>query len=117
TGENSAEDYPARMRRVRAVVRIDGKDEEMEFVTNNFAWAATSVAELYRCRWQIEAFFKQIKQTLQLADFLGHSANAVKWQLWTALLVYVLLRFQAWCSRWGESFARLVTLVRAALWT
>jgi hypothetical protein len=117
TGEYSAEDYPARMRRVRAVVQIDGQDQEMEFVTNNFAWAATSVAELYRCRWQIEAFFKQIKQTLQLADFLGHSANAVKWQLWTALMVYVLLRFQAWCSRWSESFARLVTLVRAALWT
>ena len=42
----------------------------------------------YRNRWSIEAFFKQIKQTLQLADFLGHSANAVRWQVWTALLVY-----------------------------
>ena len=51
----------------------------------------------YRCRWQIEVFFKQIKQTLQLADFLGTSANAVRWQVWTALLVYLLLRYLAFC--------------------
>ena len=85
-------------------------------MTNHETWSATSVAELYRCRWQIEAFFKQIKQTLQLADFLGHSANAVQWQVWMALLVYVLLRFQAWCSRWAHSFSRLLTVLRAALW-
>ena len=88
----------------------------MTFMTNNLEWSATSVAELYRCRWQIEAFFKQIKQTLQLTDFLGHSANAVRWQVWMALLVYVLLRFQAWRSRWPYSFMRLFTLLRAALW-
>jgi len=50
----------------------------------------TSVADLYRCRWQIEVFFKQIKQSLQLCDFLGNSVNAVRWQVWTALLLYVL---------------------------
>ena len=50
-----------------------------------------TVADLYRCRWRIEVFFKQIKQTLQLADFMGTSANAVRWQIWTALLVYLLL--------------------------
>jgi len=48
----------------------------------------------------IEVFFKQIKQTLQLADFLGNSANAVRWQVWTALLTYVLSRFCAWLSQW-----------------
>src|SRR5512136_2867423 len=66
--------------------------------------------------WQIEVFFKQIKQTLQLADFLGHNANAVRWQVWTALLTYVLLRFCAWISKWGHSFTRLFTLLRSALW-
>lgn len=109
-------DHPERLRRVRATVVVDGLEREMVFVTNNFEWSAWSVAELYRCRWQIEAFFKQIKQTLQLADFLGHSANAVQWQVWMALLVYVLLRFQAWCSRWAHSFSRLLTVLRAALW-
>lgn len=116
TGTSVKGDYPGRLRRVTAKVAIDGEERLMVFVTNNLVWSATSVAELYRCRWQIEAFFKQIKQTLQLADFLGHSANAVKWQVWMALLVYVLLRFQTWRSRWPHSFARLFTLLRAALW-
>lgn len=116
TGGRSRADHPQRMRRVVALVEVDGVEREMVFLTNNFEWAARTVAELYRCRWQIEVFFKQIKQTLQLADFLGNSANAVRWQVWTALLVYVLLRYQAFLSRWGSSFVRLWTCVRAALW-
>jgi hypothetical protein len=115
-GKVASRDYPAKLRRVTARVLIDGREETLVFLTNNFTWAASSVAELYRCRWQIEAFFKQIKQTLQLAGFLGTSANAVKWQIWAALLVYVLLRFQAWVSKWNHSFLRLFTLLRAALW-
>jgi len=109
-------DYPGTLRRVTARVLVDSQPEVMAFFTNNFRWSAASVAELYRCRWQIEAFFKQIKQTLQLADFLGHSANAVQWQVWMALLVYVLLRCQAWCHDWAHSFSRLFTLLRSALW-
>jgi len=89
---------------VTAQVEVDGEERDMVFLTNNQTWSAGSVADLYRSRWQIEVFFKQIKQTLQLADFLGHSANAVKWHLWMAQLVYVLLRFQAWRGRWGHSF-------------
>lgn len=105
-----------RLRRVVARVEVDGELREMVFITNNFEWAASTVADLYKCRWQIEVFFKQIKQTLQLADFLGNSANAVRWQVWTALLVYVLLRFQAWASGWASSFVRLWASVRSALW-
>jgi len=116
TGVRSRADHPPRLRRVVALVEVDGVERAMVFLTNNFAWAASTVAELYRCRWQIEVFFKQIKQTLQLADFLGNSANAVRWQVWTALLVYVLLRYQAFLSRWGSSFVRLWTCARAALW-
>ncbi len=116
TGTWVAGDYPGVLRRVTARVALDGEERELVFLTNNLAWSASSVAGLYRCRWQIEAFFKQIKQTLQLADFLGHSANAVQWQVWMALLVYVLLRFQAWRSGWAHSFARLLTLLRAGLW-
>lgn len=116
TVPRSRADYPQRMRRVVALVEVDGVEREMVFLTNNLEWAAGTVADLYRCRWQIEVFFKQIKQTLQLADFLGNSANAVRWQVWTALLVYVLLRYQAFLSRWGSSFVRLWACVRAALW-
>jgi hypothetical protein len=108
--------HPGPLRLVEAEVEVDGRRQTMTFLTNNLVWAASSVAELYRCRWQIEVFFKQLKQTVQLADFLGHSANAVKWQVWTALLVNLLMRFLAWQSAWAHSFNRLFTFVRAALW-
>ena len=115
-GGISRRKYPRTMRRVIALVEVDGVEREMSFITNHPGWAASSVAGLYRCRWQIECFFKQIKQTLQLADFLGNSANAVRWQLWSALLCYVLLRFMAHVSRWAGSFTRLWAVCRSALW-
>jgi len=107
---------PELMRRIVAIVEIDGQEREMTFLTNNLEWSPRTVADLYRCRWEIEVFFKQIKQTLQLADFLGHNANAVRWQVWMALLVYVLLRYLSYLSRWGHSFTRLFTILRAVLW-
>jgi hypothetical protein len=107
---------PELMRRVVALVEVDGEERAMTFLTNNLDWSPGSVAALYKCRWQIEVFFKQIKQTLQLADFLGHNANAVRWQVWTALLTYVLLRYLSYLSQWTHSFTRLFTILRAALW-
>ena len=112
----SRKDFPELMRRIVALVEVDGKEVEMVFLSNNLEWSAASIVELYRCRWQIEVFFKQIKQTLQLADFLGTSANAVRWQVWTALLLYLLLRYLGFVSQWSHSFSRLFTLLRAALW-
>src|SRR5213594_3302300 len=103
----SRQDYPQRMRRIVALVEVDGQEVEMELLTNNLVWSAASIVQLYQCRWQIEVFFKQIKQTLQLADFLGTSAHAVRWQVWTALLVYLLLRYLAFFSDWAHSFSRL----------
>jgi hypothetical protein len=108
--------HPARLRRVVARVEVDGQEVEMTFLTNHFQWAASSVAALYKERWGIEVFFKQLKQTLQLADFLGNSAAAVRWQVWTALLMYLLLRFQAVASQWGGSLVRLWAVLRAGLW-
>jgi hypothetical protein len=108
--------YPDLMRRIVAWVEVDGKERLMSFLTNHLTWSADSVVELYRCRWRIEVFFKQIKQTLQLADFLGTSAHAVRWQVWTALLVYLLLRYLAFLSNWAHSFSRLFALVRTCLW-
>jgi hypothetical protein len=108
--------YPVELRRVTALVEVDGELREMVFLTNNLTWSAQTIADLYRCRWSIEVFFKELKQTLQLADFLGHSERAVKWQVWTALLAYVLLRFCAHLGRWTHSFTRLFALIRSALW-
>jgi hypothetical protein len=116
TGHYAQRDYPGVLRRVTALVEVDGVEREMVFLTNNLTWSPRTVADLYRCRWSIETFFKQLKQTVQLVDFLGNNANAVKWQVWTALLVHLLLRFLAWRSRWAHSFTRLFTYVRAALW-
>jgi hypothetical protein len=108
--------YPVELRRVVALIEVEGELREMVFLTNNLTWSAQTIADLYRCRWSIEVFFKELKQTLQLADFLGHNANAVRWQVWTALLVYLLLRFCACLSQWSHSFTRLFTLIRSALW-
>ena len=110
------EKYPQTLRRVVALVEVDGREMEMVFLTNNMRWSPQTVADLYASCWGIESFFKQIKQTLQLADFLGTSANAVKWQIWTALLVYLLLRYLVYLSQWGHSFTRIFTVVRACLW-
>jgi len=109
--------YPTALRRVHAIVECDGQEIEMTFLTNNFAWAPSTIADLYRRRWAIEAFFKQLKQTLQLCDFLGHSKNAIQWQVWIGLLAYVLLRYLAHLSQWNHSFTRLFGLVRSALFT
>lgn len=112
----SLKEYPELMRRIVALVEVDGREVEMEFLSNNLEWSAQSIVDLYRCRWQIEVFFKQIKQTLQLADFLGTTANAVRWQVWTALLAYLLLRYMSFLSGWNHSFSRLFTVIRASLW-
>jgi IS4 transposase len=78
-------------------------------------WSPRSVCDLYRRRWDIEVFFKQVKQSLKLGSFLGHRANAVRWQVYTALLVYVLLRFKAQgssCPVCGTAVIFLVKLRR-----
>ena len=112
----SKKQYPEKLRRVEMLVEVDGKEVAMVFLTNNFEWAASSVGELYQARWGIEVFFKQIKQTLQVCDFLGHNKNAIRWQLWSALLLYVMLRFISQMVDWAHSFARLLAMVRGVIW-
>jgi hypothetical protein len=108
--------YPIQLRRIVARVQLEDHEEILVFLTNHLEWSAWTVAELYRCRWDIEVFFKEIKQTLQLTDFLGHNANAVQWQIWMGLLVHLLLRYQAFLHAWDHSFTRLFTVLRAVLW-
>lgn len=115
--DKSQKAYPQPLRLVEAEVEVNGKMKVMTFITNNLTWASSSICDLYRCRWGVEVFFKQIKQTLQLADFLGQSENAVRWQIWTALLAYLLLRYLKYLSEWKGSFKRLFTLVRGVLFS
>lgn len=109
-------DYPGILRMITALVEVDGVEREMTFITNNTVWSARTITELYRARWAIESFFKEIKQTLQLRDFVGTNEKAVKWQVWTGLLTHLLLRFLRHVSHWTRSFSRCVGIVRCALW-
>ena len=89
TGADSTSRYPQPLRRVKYWDESTGKT--FNFLTNNFAIPALTVAELYRYRWQVELFFKWIKQHLRIKSFFGTSENAVKSQIWIAVSVYVLL--------------------------
>ena len=113
---NTAEKYPQTFRRVQAIVEVNGEKRIMTFLTNNTKWAASTICELYRARWEIEVFFKELKQTLQLADFIGTNENAVKWQIWTGLLTHLLLHYLKFLSGWNKTFSRLVGIVRSAVW-
>ena len=81
--------YPASLRRISYV--DPDRDKRLVFLTNDFALPALTIAKLYRCRWQVELFFKWIKQHLHIKAFFGLSENAVKTQVWIAIAVYVLV--------------------------
>jgi Domain of unknown function (DUF4372)/Transposase DDE domain len=85
----AAKNYPEKMRRIKYFDKESNK--ELIFLTNNFCLKATEIAQLYKHRWKIELFFKWIKQHLKIKSFWGHSANAVKSQIWIAIAVYVLI--------------------------
>lgn len=103
-------------RRIVAVVEVDGEEREMVFLTNQLEWATTTILALYKARWEIEMFFKELKQTCKLCDLMSYSANGIRWEVWTALLVQLLMRYLAWCSQWGHAFNRLYALVAGVLW-
>lgn len=113
----SRKQYPDTLRLIEAQVQADnGEIKTMSFISNNMTWAASSICDLYRCRWAIETFFKEIKQTLQIKTFLGFNQNAIEWQIWTALLTYLILRYVAFLSKWKGSFKHLFTLIKGTLW-
>jgi hypothetical protein len=89
TGSISRKDYPAHLRRVRFKDAETGKT--LVFLSNNFAVQAATICALYKARWQVELFFKWIKQHLRIKKFYGNSENAVKSQIWIAVSVYVLV--------------------------
>ena len=110
TGQRTSKEYPDAMRRVKARVKVDGKWRTMVFLTNNFEWSASTIAELYKARWEVELLFKELKQTLQLQDFYGENANAVEWQIWAALLTHLVLRWLKYKSGAACSYSRFAAL-------
>jgi len=89
TGTHTSRQYPEKLRKIRYIDQETNKD--FVFLSNNFLLPALSVAALYKSRWQIELFFKWIKQHLRIKSFYGTSENAVKTQIWIAISVYVLI--------------------------
>lgn len=112
TGKKPAAAYSAALRRVR--FRDPETQQEVTLVSNNFTFPALTIARLYRSRWQVELFFKWIKQHLRIKRFYGNSANAVKTQIWVAISAYVLvaiLRKQLGIERDSYTLLQLLSLM------
>jgi len=99
----------------RVVYRCPQTDKTYEFLTNHFELAAKTIAGIYKDRWQVELFFKAIKQSLNIHAFLGTSRNAVMTQLWIALIVYLLVAYARYAARTGWTVLRILRLLRMNL--
>jgi hypothetical protein len=96
----------------RVVVWLEDKQQELELLTNNFDLAASTIAAIYKERWQIELFFKSLKQQLKIKTFVGTSANAVRIQIWTALIAVLVVRYLQFRSSFRWAVSNLVALLR-----
>lgn len=114
-GPRSSEEYPGELRRVCI---FDAKRlKVLQFLTNNMTLSASTIAAIYKERWQIEIFFKTIKQYLKIKTFLGTTFNAVMTQLWTALIAMLLLQYLRWKSSFSWSLSQLLAMLRFNLFT
>jgi Transposase DDE domain len=104
---------PMRLRRIE--VWVEEKQDTLVFVTNHPKLAASTIAAIYKDRWQIELFFKAIKQSLRIKTFIGTSENAVHIQIWTALIAVLLVRYLQLRSSWNWSLSNLFALLRQQL--
>jgi hypothetical protein len=114
-GPHAIEKCPYPLRRIEV---YDPETEEvLVFLTNHLKLGATTIAAIYKDRWQIEIFFKALKQNLKIKTFVGTSANAVRIQIWTALIAMLILRFLQLRSQFHWSLSNLVALLRMNLFT
>ena len=115
TGVGAADKCPHPLRRIEVYDPV--KDTVLVFLTNHLTLGATTIAAIYKDRWQIELFFKALKQNLKIKTFVGTSANALKVQVWTALIAMLLLKYLQLRSRFAWSLSNLVALLRMNLFT
>jgi len=120
TGKTASSKYPKTLRLV--VVYDDKEGRWLKLLTNDMSWTADHVGQLYRLRWEIEVFFKQLKQLLRIKTFIGTSENAVRIQIWTAMIAMLLLKYlkqkakHKWYLSNLTSFLRLNLFVKINLW-
>jgi len=111
--QGKAGEEPCLLRRVE--VWDEEKQESIVFLTNLLEFGATTIAAIFKDRWQVELFFKAIKQNLKIKTFVGTSANAVKTQVWTALIAMLVLKYLQLRSTFGWSLSNLIALLRQQL--
>lgn len=113
SGPRTKSNYTKEIRRV--VIYNAENGTELNLMTNNFSWTAEEISELYKARWSIEEFFKELKQGLNVKSFLGTSANAVQIQIWCAMIVLLLLRIMKKQSQAVWYMSNLITFIRMVL--
>ena len=95
----------------------DEKKEGIILLTNHLAFGATTISAIYKDRWQIEIFFKMLKQNLRIKTFVGTSRNALMTQIWTALIAILILKYMKFRSQFDWSLSNLVAMLRYNLFT
>lgn len=113
SGYQSKNKYPKRLRRV--AIWDDENGQVIELITNQMSWTANTISELYKSRWQIEIFFREIKQLLHIKSFIGTSQNAVMIQIWTALITILVLKYLKAIAKYGWRLSNLVAFIRLNL--
>ena len=113
TGNTSKKKYPKRLRRV--AIWNEENRQVIEVITNQMSWTANTISELYKSRWQIEIFFREIKQLLHIKSFIGTSENAVMIQIWTALITILVLKALKETAKYGWQLSNLVAFIRLNL--
>jgi hypothetical protein len=103
----------AHLRRIE--IWLEDKQDTMVFLTNNMKLAASTIAAIYKERWQIELFFKALKQSLKIKTFVGTTENAVQTQIWTALISMLMIKYLQMKSTFNWSLSNLVALLRQQL--
>ena len=105
--------YPKRLRRV--VVWDEVNNQTIEIITNQMTWTANTIGELYKSRWKVEIFFRDIKQLLHIKSFIGTSQNAVMIQIWTALITILMLKVLKAMAKYNWHLSNLVAFIRLNL--
>lgn len=108
TEENTYNNYPKKLRRIALFDKKNNRT--IEFITNNFSWTASTVAELYKQRWQIEIFFKKLKSHLKIKSFIGTNQNAMFIQIWTALITLLLLKHLKTIADYPWAMSNLIAM-------
>lgn len=111
--KTSREKYPKRLRRV--VVWDEENNQLIELITNQMKWSCNTIAELYKSRWEIEIFFRDIKQLLHIKSFIGTSKNAVMIQIWTAVITILILKALKAMAKYNWHLSNLVAFIRLNL--